>query len=242
MPTMIKYHSLFLLLMLCSIATFAQNTDFQARLIPSVEYQFNKKWKAAAEYRYSLENDLQKFRSSAVQFELKYNITKKLSLDAGYRFTTSYEEDNHRLFAAVQYDHKLKRFTLSSTTKFQFSTNSFDQDFMNYYKEPVYMLREKIALEYNIPKSKLSVFTATEIFLKLDSQPFAKFNRARYSLGAGYDFKRAGKLGVSMFYDDKYSPLKDDRIVLVVKHTLSINDLIGKKEKKKKKEKSDQQK
>lgn len=213
-----------------SIKSFGQtNTDIQSRVIPSLEYKLNKKWKIASEYRYSLENDLEKFRSSSIQLESKYSITKKLSLSGGYRFTTSFEEDSHRFFGALEYDFKInKMFTLSTVTKYQYSTNSFDSDFINEYKEPIKIARQKIKIDFNVPKSKVSFYAATEIFLKTESQPYFKFNRMRYELGTSYNLKKYGKLGFSVFYEDKYSQIKDNRFVIETKYSISINSVIKK--------------
>lgn len=234
---MIKFLKLVILLLLFTLQSFGQsNTDVQSRFIPSVEYKLNKKLKFAFEYRYALENDLEKFRHSGIQFESKYSVTKKIALSGGYRFTTSFEEDNHRFFGALEYDYKLnKMFTLSSATKYQYNTNSFDPDYIKYFKEPIKMARQKISLDFNVPKSKLSLYTSAEIFLKTEGQPFFKYNRMRYEAGTSYDFKKYGKLGFNVFYEDVYSPLKDDRIVFETKYSISINDLIKKKKVKKEK-------
>ncbi len=236
---MIKFFKILLVLLFFSIQSFGQsNTDFQSRSIFSVDYKLNKKWKLASEYRYSLENDLQKFRTSAVQLEAEYAFNKKLTLSGGYRFSTSYEEDNHRFFSALSYEYKINKiFTLSSASKFQYSTNSFDPDFMNEFKEPVKMSRQKLGLDINFPKSKLSVSSGIEIFLKTDTQPYFKFNRMRYFLGSEYNLKKYGKIGLLVFYDDKYNPRKDDRIVLQTKYSISVTDLIKNKKNEKSKSK-----
>ena len=234
---MSNFLRILLVLFFCSFQSYGQsNTDFQSRSIFLVDYKLNKKWKFNLEYRYSLENDLQKFRSSSIQLESEYTFTKKLSLSGGYRFSSSFEEDNHRFFAAINFDYKMnKTVIVSSNSKFQYSTNSFDMDFMNEYKTPVKMARQKIGLDINFPKSKFSANSGIEIFLKTDSQPYFKFNRIRYFIGTDYNFKRFGKLGLLVFYDDKYNPRKDDRIVLQTKYSISINNLIKNKKNEKKK-------
>lgn len=238
---MIKKPSLFLLFLFFFVLEgYCQNyTDFQGRFIPAVNYRINKKWKISGEYRYSLQKDLQEFRSSAGQFGVMYDIDKNFSIETGYRFTTSFTEDNHRLFGGVKYDKKFNAFTLFSAIKYQFSTGSFDSRYMNYYKEPKQMLREKIGLDYNIPKSKASVFVSAEIFLKLADVDPVKFNRMRYTVGGEYKFKYGNTLGLSVFYDDKDNPRKNDRFVLETKYTLSINDFL-KKIKKNKEKKAEQ--
>ena len=97
------------------------------------------------------------------------------------------------------------------------------------------MLREEISLDYDIPNTKASVFIATEIFLKMDSQPYLKWNRMRYSIGGEYRLKYGTTLGLSTFYDDKVSPQKNDRIVIVTKLNVSIDDFLKKLKKNKKK-------
>lgn len=231
---MIKFLKLVILLLLFTLQIFGQsNTDIQSRFIPSVEYKLNKKLKFAFEYRYALENDLEKFRHSGIQFESKYSFTKKIALSGVYRFTTSFEEDNHRFFGALEYDYKInKKFSVSSATKYQYSTNSFDSDYIKYFKEPLKLVRQKIRFDYNVPKSKFSFNAAVEVFLKTDSQPFFKYNLIRYEASTNYNFKKYGKFGFTVFYDDKYSPLKEDRIVMELKYAISINDLLKKKKKK----------
>jgi hypothetical protein len=219
-----------------AIESYSQSyTDTQGRFMTSVDYKITKKLKISGEYRYSLQNDFHKFRSSAGEISLKYNFTKKLNILGGYRFTTSFEEDNHRFFIGIKYNKKWDEFKAAVTSKYQYSTNSFDPDFMNYYKEPVQMLREEISLDYDIPNTKTSVFIASEIFLKMNSQPYLKWNRMRYSIGGQYKLKYGTTLSLSTFYDDKVSAQKNDRIVIVTKLNVSIDDFLKKLKKNKKK-------
>jgi hypothetical protein len=229
-------------LLLFTFEGFCQDdADFQYRLIPSVNYRFNKHWKISGEYRYSLHKDLQEFRSSAGQFDVEYNFNKNISFQTGYRFTTSFEKDNHRLFCALKFDKKLDAFKLFSSFKYQFDTGSFDNSYMNYYKEPRQMVREKIGLDYNIPKSKASVYIAAEIFLKIADTDPIKFNRMRYEAGSAYKFKHGSTLVVSIFYDDKINTQKTDRLVLETKYTLSVDNLLKKSNKSKKSKKISQE-
>ncbi|ESU27188.1 hypothetical protein FLJC2902T_21610 [Flavobacterium limnosediminis JC2902] len=239
---MIKKQTLFLFfLLLITFDGFCQNyTDFQYRFIPAVNYRFNDKWKISGEYRYSVQKDFQEFRSSAAEFAVKYNFNPEFSIEPGYRFTTSYESDAHRLFAALKYDKDFGALSLFSAIKYQFSTGSFNERYMSDFKEPVQMLREKIGLDYNVPKSKASFNVSVEIFLKLADDDPIKYNRTRYTIGSDYRFKYGSKVGLSFFFDDRYNPQKIDRFVLETKYTLSIDDLIKKiKKEKERKAKSD---
>lgn len=219
--------------------SFAQDTDTQLRFNPSVDYKINKKWKVAFDYRYALENDISTFQASVFQLSGDYKINKRMSLEAGYRFTTSFENNNQRLFASFIYDYKLKQFTLISRTRYQFSTPYFNSDYWNEYKEPNQYIRQKFTVDYNIPKSKASLYFSSEFFVKIDESEF-KYHRTRYQLGSDYKLKYGITLGASVMYEDKLNTTKTDRFVFTTKYNLSIDELLNKgseKEKKDKKEK-----
>jgi hypothetical protein len=228
-----------LFLFLLTFEVFSQsNTDLQGRFISAVDYKFAKKWTTSFEYRYALDNDFSEFRNSALETGIKYDILKKLSFETRYRFTTSYQNDSHLLFAIIRYKKNIsKRFSLKSNTRYEFRTQSFDSDFMQYFKTPRQFLREKITLEYNIPKSKASLYIAPEIFLQIDDEnnPFFSFDRMRYNAGIDYSLKYGSTLGLGFFYEDLYNPRKNDRIVITTKYSLSIDDLVKKIKKNKKK-------
>jgi hypothetical protein len=228
------------LLIFCISATISyaqeQLPDFQLRISPSVDYKFAKKWQASLEYRYALDQDISEFRNSAIETGIKYDITKKASIETRYRFTTSFENDSHLLFAIFKYKKDLsKRFTLKSSTRYQFRTGSFDADYMQYFKKPTQLLREKITLEYNIPKSKASVYVAPEIFLKIGDKdlPFLSYNRMRYNAGVDYAMKYGNTIGLGFFFEDRYNPTKTDRFVFTTKYNLSIDELAKKLKKNK---------
>jgi hypothetical protein len=223
---------------ICFSVTYAQQQlpDFQLRISPSVDYKFAKKWQASLEYRYALDHDMSEFRNSAIETGIAFDITKKASIETRYRFTTSFENDSHLLFAIFKYKKDLnKRFTLKSSTRYQFRTGSFDADYMQYFKKPTQLLREKITLEYNIPKSKASVYIAPEIFLKIGDKdlPYLSYNRMRYNAGVDYAMKYGNTVGLGFFFEDRLNPTKTDRFVFTTKYNLSIDELMKKIKKEK---------
>ncbi len=218
---------LFSAYLIFSISLSAQERDMQLRLSPSLTYKFSKKWRLYFDYRISFKDDISSFNSSNFQLFSSYKFFKKLSLGAGYRFTTSYPHDAHRFFVELQYDQKINDFELSSSTRYQFTLRRFDSDFLAEYKSPTQYIREKITLNYKIPKSKISVNLAPEFFVKLDNSPI-RLQRMRYHLGAEYKFKYGNNVGFDIFYEDEIRANKDDRIVFNLKYNLDINDLIKK--------------
>ena len=232
----IKLSIAFGIFLLTTISFGQNNTDIQYRFSPSMDYKISKKLKIIFNYRYELYKDLDAFKSNSFQFATKYELTKKIELEAGYRFTTSFLEDNHRIFLGLKYSRKIKNITLSLATKYQFSTGSFDQDYMQYFKNPSHMFREKFNIEYNVPHSQATFYLAPEIFLKYKNKSI-DFNRMRYTIGGDYKLKYGNSFGISMFYDDKVNPQKTDRVVFSTKYNLSIDALVKKINKNKAKKK-----
>lgn len=211
----------------------AQDTDTQLRLSPSIDYKINKKWKIKLDYRYALEKDITTFQASLFQLSAEYKFSKKVSLEAGYRYTTSFENDKQRLFASVFFDYKIKKFTLSSRTRYQFSTPYFNTTYWNEFKEPNQYIRQKFTVDYNIPKSKASVYFSPEFFVKFEDNEF-KYHRTRYQIGSDYKLKYGNTLGLSVMYEDRLNPTKLDRFVFTTKYNLSIDELLKKLKKNKK--------
>ena len=238
-PTMTK-KLIYIILFFASFG-FAQNTDTQLRFSPSIDYKINKKWKVELDYRYALEKDISTFQASVFQFSGEYKINKKMSLEAGYRYTTSFENDNQRLFASFIYDYKIKKFTLSSRTRYQFSTPYFNATYWNEFKEPNQYFRQKFTVDYNIPKSKASVYFSPEFFIKMEDGEF-KYHRTRYQLGGDYKLKMGNTVGVSVMYEDRLNPTKTDRFVITTKYNLSLDELLKKPKLKEEKEKGKKKK
>lgn len=220
---------------------FAQDTDTQFRFSPSIDYKINKKWKVGFDYRYALEKDVSTFQASVFQLSGEYKINKKISLEAGYRYTTSFENDNQRLFASFIFDYKIKKFTLSSRTRYQFSTPYFNTTYWNEFKEPNQYLRQKFTVDYNIPKSKASIYFSPEFYIKMEDSEF-KYHRTRYQLGGDYKLKLGNTVGVSVMYEDKLNTTKTDRFIITTKYNLSLDELLKKPSKKEKKDKKDKKK
>jgi lysine/ornithine N-monooxygenase len=227
----ITINKLILLFFLISFFGYSQNTDNQLRLAASIDYKINKKWKVGVDYRYALEKDISTFQANVFQVAGEYKINKKMTIEAGYRFLTSYERDNQRLFASFIYDNKISRFNIRSRTRYQFSTPYFDTEFWNDFRQPSQILRQRLSVDYDIPKSKLSLNLSSEIFFKCDN-PELKSNRIRYQLGGDYNLKYGNAVGFSVFYEDRTNPQKTDRFVFSTKYSLSIDEMLKKLAKK----------
>ena len=221
---------------LCAVmaAGAQQAPDGQLRFSPSVTYRFTKKFKAGVDYRYALDHDMSVFRSSMLQGYGDYKLSKKWSVELGYRFTTAYDKDMHRIYTSVTFDQKFgKRFSVSARTRYQYSTQRFNSDFMDDFPAKEYV-REKILIEYNIPKVKASVYAGPELFFDWDGDG-VHYDRVRYIAGTDYALKYGNTVGLSFFYEDRYSTVKKDRYVFNIKYQLALDEMLKKIRKKKEK-------
>lgn len=224
---------------LLSLSLSAQNIDNQLRFSAAVDYQFAKKWKVETQYRYGLDHDFGTFQSSVIQTGLTYKLTKKWDIEAGYRFATAFDNDNHRLFASVKFEHKFKKqFSISARTRYQWTTQQFDANFMANYKSPSQYFRERISLGYNVPKSKWSFELGPEVFIRLDKSPIT-YHRVRYYAGAKYDLKYGQAIGITYFFEDRYKATQDDRSVWNLNYSLSLDTFLKKMKKGKNKSKNE---
>jgi hypothetical protein len=104
---------------------------------------------------------------------------------------------------------------------------------LNEYKEPSQYIRQKLNIDYNIPKSKLSLNFSPEIFIKWDNSKL-EYNRVRYQFGSDYKLKYGNTNGLSVFYEDKINATKMDRFVWTTRYNLSIDEFVKKLNKKRK--------
>lgn len=230
---MVKYFFNIILFSLTYFAVYAQQKpDIQLRIAPEISYNITKKLKLSAGFRTSFINNISSFQRNNIEVSLDYDLPKKFNIGIGYRYSTSYSNDYHRLFAYLKYNYKInKKFSIEPSIKYQFQTDFFDSEYMQFYKAGKHTLRPKITFNYNIPKSKFDISFAPELFLRFyNHQTLA--HRMRYSLGADYSFKYGNKLGILFFYDDYLKASSQDRFVTTIKYKLDLSELIKKIKKK----------
>lgn len=224
---------LFLVLFL-DHTSLSQGNDGFLRINPTFSYKLNKKWKTEIDYRLTLNDNMSKLRSNHIQTVLSYKIIKSLRFDVAYRYTTRNTWNNHRFMTSVNFKHKFQHFSITTRTRFQFSTVNFDPYFMNQIRQPRVYLRQKFAVKYPIPNSKIKVFAASEIFFRLRNENIA-WHRMRYQIGIEKGLKFGNTIGLRVIYEDRIRPSSQDRFILTLKYDLSIDTMRKKILKKRKK-------
>lgn len=230
---MIKW-PIFIFFSTCCTALVAQSINGNLRINPTLSYEINKKLKTEFDYRLSFQDNISTFRSSHYQTGLTYKIWKPLRVELVYRYTDTKKWDSHRFMVSLSYKRKFERFSLTSRSRWQFSTVYFDPHFMNEVRAPRVYLRQKFAIDYPIPNTKTTVFAAGELFFRV--QPSSVyFHRMRYQIGVEQELKLGNSIGLRLIYENRVDPSRQDRLILTAKYDLSIDTMIKKIKKKKKK-------
>ncbi|MDA3890032.1 MAG: DUF2490 domain-containing protein [Salinivirgaceae bacterium] len=124
---------------------------------------------------------------------LEFKANKFLFFSSKYRFASqtvgnSELELGHRIAFDVKGKLDINRFDMKLRTRF---TNYSDFDSDNFISNPY--IRYKLSVKYNIKNSKITPFTAMEIYHELDDNEFNKF---RYSAGAVYKISKRSRISL----------------------------------------------
>ena len=187
----------------------AQTTEYSLRSSVDLELKIAKKLKVeiTPEYRYNPEN---RAGTLLVQTGLNYRMAGWLSVGGYYRLDVSKATGSENLDGSA-YDFSnrfafdanakvsLKRFT----PKFRVRYCNFT-DFDNDTEDKSNYLRYRIRLDYNVKGIKLTPFAAAEFYQKLSSGLFSK---ARYYIGAEYQFNKGNAISFEYSFADKFKNL-----------------------------------
>jgi len=223
-----------ILILFFSHCLFSQVADFQWRLNTEFTYKPTKKLKLGLSNRFQFKDNGIDFQKSNFQLDISYKIYKKLEISALYRFSSSNTKDIHRCGLGLSYALEWDRLKLDIQSRYQINFSSLDPEFISLYEEPTDYFRQKFSLSYNVPKSKFELFFAPEIFIEITDKP-NRSDRIRYTLGLNYNFKYGNQLELQCFYEDRLKTKSEDRIVMQLKYSLSIDEMIKKIRKDKKK-------
>lgn len=168
--------------------------------------KLSKKVDLALSTAYRLENNATEYKSSFIQFDAAYNLTKKWNVSSAYRYTdrgnSNYE---HIWMLKSRYKYRLKPFDLSARFRYDFRVNE-DADTRQ-------IIRQKVQAKYKRKKHFYRPFVFYEFFYT-KTNVFSNYNR--YRLGLGSSFKINKKMAVELSYflqSDQNQPRPEDSYV-----------------------------
>ena len=192
------YIFIFGLSLLCRIE--AQETkvirDFRLITEVGVEKKLLRSWKVSFETILKLERNASRLDEMDFDLDVEYKPIRYVSLGTGYRFAMNKNTDGnivpkHRYMGNINLEYDIKRFEL----EYRFRYQNIDDDFFLYenMNAPKNILRNRLRIKYDIPRSKLTPYLFSELYGNLDkNKPFAF--KIKSGIGARYNLKRFGQL------------------------------------------------
>lgn len=175
-----------LLLLLC-IPLFlnAQEEDFQLWTKLTVGHDFTKDFSVSLDQGYRQRENLALPDVAFNNISIKYDLIKRWSIVAGYRFINDFDlaqnsNVSHRIYSDINYRKKRNRWVFKNRFRYQ-------------YQSEKTTLRYKFSAAYNIRKTPLEPFCAFEFFYRNRA-----LNKWRYTLGASYPLAKA--IDLDAFY------------------------------------------
>jgi len=157
-------------------------------------------WEIGVGSAIKLEKDVSRIDEIDFDIDVHYQPHSIVVLGVGYRYAFNQKKDStyeqqQRLYGEAELNFKLERFKLEYRIRYQ----NIDDDFFQYVETAPAekILRNRIQIKYNIPKSKLTPYFYAELYGNLEKgTEFAM--KMKYALGASYSFGKYGK--VKLYY------------------------------------------
>lgn len=209
-----KKGGLLLLGLAMGASAMAQTSDLGLWTTLEVQKDLGK-WDFAAESEFRLKDQGAEIDRWSLGLSGAYQLFKPIKIGAGYDFIyfndTEYLDfqPRHRASVFVQGKHKVGRFTVSLREKVQGTAKDVSDRIKsngntdNYKVNPEYTWRNKLKLEYNIPKIPLSPAISVESFHSLNNPEGNGVEQIRYTLLFNYKLSKKHQFEAYGMYSDK---------------------------------------
>lgn len=207
-----KIISVFIFIAISSNLVYAQYQDLKGWYNLSFGFDIGKRVDLSIQQEFRFKSDLKKHDSHFTQLELSYRQNKLIRYQVGVRFNFDkkdydfqikdydYYKFGTRIHADIILNQKIKNFKFESRTRVQLYTNKIRER----AKVDDALLRERLMIEYKIPKLKLTPYVSAELFLEdyNDLTKKMKFGIEpnNYRLLTGVTYKYAKKQSIEFFY------------------------------------------
>lgn len=183
----------------------AQNNAFNTWMAIDASHQL-KKWEFSAETELRTLNFIE--RTNRISFELTgaYRFSKHFTAGAGYMLMNFYDSKyadyqlRNRFSAFATGKFKAGRFSFVLREKLQLTIKD-ESDRINdegetdtYNINPAFTWRNRLKVEYNIPKFPVTPSLSLEAFRQLNNPDKNVFDCLRYNLSFDYKFNKHNKL------------------------------------------------
>jgi hypothetical protein len=195
------YKKLFLVLLLISFIVCGNSQtvvvkDIEAWTGARIKKQFGDKFELSFEEEFRFEHNISELYEFFTEAGATYSLNNQWKIGLNYRFirnlTNSGDfESRFRINTDLSYRKKINRLRLSWRTRLQ-SRNEPDELY------DVNNFRNKIAIKYNIRKSKYTPYFSTEVYYRFMKNAESEFNKIRFTLGS--DRAISSNSDINFFY------------------------------------------
>lgn len=211
-----------------SKAAAQEDKDFGARVGFELQKEV-KDWTFSVGQELRTMDNSSSFQGSFTTLGIDYSPWKRLKFGTSYDFVlfndTEYDDiqPRHRLNWYTTGNIKLGDLKLSLRERIQMTFK--DESERDYKMNPKTRWRNRLELEYNIPKSKLTPFASVESFYQLNNPDGNRFEQLRYKLGTSFKLNKHNKLELYGQLDHEMN-VNDpvDRTILGVTYTLQLKN------------------
>ncbi|WP_423126767.1 DUF2490 domain-containing protein [Gaoshiqia sp. Z1-71] len=185
-------------------SSYAQSHDFGAWFTAGAEKKI-KNWS------FYLGEELRTMQQSGTierlktDLDIQYKLSKTFKLGASYQFIYFHDVENddyqprNRYNFFVQGKKGWNRFTFSLRERLQSTWK--DETVRDYKMNPKNSWRNRLEMEYNIPKSPLTPSFLVETFYQLNNPDGNRFDKIRYKLAGAYKLNKRNRLELFGAFD-----------------------------------------
>jgi len=207
-------HSASLLIFLATVSVVANAQDPAFNTWSTVELKCHlNKWDFSAETELRSTNILEHTNRLSLELAATYSLNKHLKAGASYMPISFYDlkyddyQLRHRASLFVTGRQKFGDFTFTLREKLQMTikdeSDRIDEDGVTdtYKINPELTWRNRIKVEYDVPKLPLTPALSFETFRQMNNPDGNVFCGLRYSVALGYKLNKRSKLELSGLYD-----------------------------------------
>ncbi|WP_298651805.1 DUF2490 domain-containing protein [uncultured Proteiniphilum sp.] len=225
---------IFSLLLVVCMSLRSQNDDFG--IWSSVEVAKKlKKIELNGEFEFRMQDNLQNIARLSGKVGVEYRIIKPLKIGVAYQYIHFYDveysdyQPRNRFITYLQGQQKWGNFNFSLRERVQLTTRDESDRIKSngkidtYKMNPDWIWRNRLKIEYDIPKCKITPAVSVESFYQLNNPDGNAFEGMRYTLSGSYKLNKQQSLELFGLYDKEMNVNNpENRYVLGIAYIYSF--------------------
>ena len=204
----------------------AQDSDFGIWTSLEVKKKIFPGFDASFEGEFRTRNDVGTIDRWSAGVDLSYSINSYLKLGGAYNLINYNHpkrewEVGHRYSFYATGSYVWNRIELSLREKYQ-QTYRVGVSETASRANPKKIMRSRLQLAYNLPKSKLTPYTSVEFYHTLNNPQGNDLEKTRYTLGTEYKINKRSKLDLFYRYQSETDDEEDDGHVFGLGYSLKF--------------------